>query len=93
MPTCLHTAIWEEWRLHCGCLKGTNMTEAMSSTFLRTSACVITSVHRFFSWGPIIMKAFGMREAQFYVLHSAITQSEYAMKNSLFVQLTISNAQ
>ena len=36
------------------------MTEAVSPTFLVTFACVITSVHHFFSWGPIIMKAFGM---------------------------------
>jgi uncharacterized membrane protein YobD (UPF0266 family) len=69
------------------------MTAAESPTFLRTTACVITSVHHFFSWEPIIMKAFGMCNAQFYILHSAIEQSEYAMKNNLFVQLTVSNAQ
>ena len=39
------------------------MTAAMSPTFLRTSACVITSVHNFISWGTIIMKAFGMCDA------------------------------
>ena len=31
--------------------------------FLRTTACVIVSVHHFISWGPIIMKAFGMCDA------------------------------
>ena len=31
--------------------------------FLRTTACVIASVHHFFSWGPVIMKAFGMCDA------------------------------
>jgi len=41
-------------------LGGTNMTAAMSSTFLRTSVCVIISVHNFFSWVAIIMEAFGM---------------------------------
>ena len=40
------------------------MSEAVSLTFLRTSACVIISVYHFFSWGPIIMKAFDM-----YVMH------------------------
>jgi len=69
------------------------MTEAMSPTFLKTSACVITSVHHFFSWGPIVMKAFDMCDAQFYILNSAIVQSEYALKNNLLVQLTVSNAQ
>ena len=49
---CLHTAIWEEWRSYCGCLEGTNMSAAMSPTFLRTITCVITSVHDFISWGP-----------------------------------------
>jgi len=39
------------------------MTATVTPTFLRTSACVITSVHRFISWGPIIMKAFGMGDA------------------------------
>jgi hypothetical protein len=69
------------------------MTETESLTFLRTSACVITSVHHFFSWGPIIMKAFGMCDAEFYNLHRAIIRSECAMKNNVFVQLTIGNAQ
>ena len=69
------------------------MTAAESHTFLRTSACVITSVHHhFFSWAPIVMKAFGMCDAQFYIVHSATEQSECAMKNYLFVQLTVSNA-
>ena len=36
------------------------MTAAVSPTFLRTSACVIISVHNFISWGTIIMKEFGM---------------------------------
>jgi hypothetical protein len=36
------------------------MTAAESPTFLRTTACGITSVHHYFSWEPIIMKAFGM---------------------------------
>jgi len=36
------------------------MTAAVSLTFLRKTAFVITSVHHFISWGPIIMKAFGM---------------------------------
>jgi len=36
------------------------MTAAVSPTFLRTSACFITSVLHFISWGPIIRKAFGM---------------------------------
>jgi len=39
------------------------MTAAMSPTFLRISAYVITSVHHFISWGPIIMKAFGKCDA------------------------------
>jgi len=69
------------------------MTAAVLSTFLRTTAFVITSVCHFFSWGPIIMKAFGMCNAQFYILHNAIAQSEYAMKKNLFVQLTVSYAQ
>ena len=69
------------------------MTAAVSPTFLRTSAFVITSVHHFFSWGPIIMKAFGMCNAQFYILHNAIAHSEYAIKKNLSVQLTVSNAQ
>ena len=69
------------------------MTAAMSPTFLRTSACVITSVHHFISWEPTIMKAFGMCDAQFYILHSAIVQTDYVMMNNLFVQLTVSNAQ
>ena len=69
------------------------MTAAVSPTFLRKTTCVITSVHYFISWGPIIMEAFGMCDAQFYILHSATVQSEYAMKNNLVVQLTVSNAQ
>jgi hypothetical protein len=60
------------------------MTAAVSPIFLRTTACVITSVHHYFSWGPIIREAFGMCDAQFYILHSAAVQSEYAMKNHLF---------
>ena len=36
---------------YCGCLEGGNMTAAVSPTFLRTTACVITSVHHFISWG------------------------------------------
>jgi hypothetical protein len=39
------------------------MTAAVSHTFLRTTACVITSVHYFFGWGSIIIKAFGMCDA------------------------------
>ena len=49
--------------MYCGHLEEANMTEAMSPTFLRTSACVITSVHNFFRWGPIVMKALGMCNA------------------------------
>ena len=69
------------------------MIAAVSPTLLRTTACVIISVHHFISWGPIIMKAFGMCDAQFYILHNATVQIEYAMKNNLVVQLTVSNAQ
>ena len=69
------------------------MTAAESPTFLRTTACVIISVHHFFNWEPIIMKAFGMCDPQFYTVHCAIEQSDYATKNNLFVQLTVSNAQ
>ena len=69
------------------------MTAAVSPTFLRKTACVITSVHHFISWGPVIMKAFVMCDAQFYILHNATVQSEYATKNNLVVQLTVSNAQ
>ena len=69
------------------------MTAAVSPTFLRTTACVINSVDHFFSWGSIIMKAFGLCDAQFYILHNATVQIEYAMKNNPFVQLTVSNAQ
>ena len=36
------------------------MIAAVSPTLLRTTACVIISVHHFISWGPIIRKAFGM---------------------------------
>jgi len=68
------------------------MTAAVSSTFLRT-ACVITSVHHFITWGPNIVKAFGMCGALFSFLHSAIVQNEYAIKNNLVVQLTVSNVQ
>ena len=39
------------------------------------------------------MKAFDMCDPQFYILHGAIEQSEYAMKNNPFVQLTVSSAQ
>jgi len=34
-----------------------------------------------------------MCDAQFYILHNATVQSEYAMKNNLVVQLTVSIAQ
>ena len=65
LTACLHIAIlWEKWRSHCGCLESANMTAAVSPTLLRTTACVITSVHHFISWGPTIMKAFGMCDAQ-----------------------------
>jgi len=63
MPTGLHTATWEEWRSYCVCLEGANMAAAVSPAFLRTSACVITSVHHFISWGPIIMKSLDMCDA------------------------------
>jgi hypothetical protein len=69
------------------------MTAEVSPTFLGKTACVIISVHHFFSWGSIIMKSFGMCDAQFYILHNATVQSEYAMKNNPVVQLTVSNAQ
>ena len=47
------------------------MTPAESPTFLRTTDCGITSVHHFFNWEPIIMKAFGMCDPQFYIVHCA----------------------
>jgi len=59
------------------------MAAAVSPTFIRISACVITSVPHFISWGPNVMKAFGMSDAQFYILHSATAQGEYAMNNNL----------
>jgi len=34
-----------------------------------------------------------MCDVQFYILHNATVQSEYAMKNNLVVQLRLSNAQ
>ena len=83
----------EKWRSYCACLEEANMTAAVSPIFLRKTACVITSVHQFISWGPIIMKAFGVCDAQFYILHNATVQIEYDMKNNPFVQLTVSNAQ
>ena len=69
------------------------MNATVSPTFLRTTDYGITSVHYFFNWEPITMKAFGMCDPQFYTIHSATVQGEYAMKNNLFVQLTVSNAQ
>jgi len=39
------------------------MTAALAPTFLRTSACVITSLHHFMRCGPIKMTAFGMCDA------------------------------
>ena len=60
---CLHPGMWVEWRSFCRCLEGPNMTAAVSPTILRSSACVLTSVHHFISWGPFMMKAFGTCDA------------------------------
>ena len=63
LAACLHPGIWVKWRSFCRCLEGPNMTAEVSPTFLRSSACVLTSAQHFISWGPFVMNVFGTCDA------------------------------
>ena len=63
LAVCLYPGMWVKWRSFCRCLEEPNMTAEVSPTFLRSSACVLTSAQHFISWGPFIMKALGTCDA------------------------------